>query len=312
MVEPHEDIDAGDPAVCDHAGFDGGACPAGGVPPFAPQVLAGTEDNAAGSYSPFDLRITPQGRRTGDHGVRLAVPARADRQPLRGRVVLGSGRRGGPCQTGVPAGSRTLVPAGERNRIYDRRSGRRLGARAGAGQDYSVEDSKGRRSRSWRSPRAHVGPFDLGTVVVHLPLDINPETAAVSIPAGPADQIPHIIKGIVIHVREIHAYINRQKFMLNPTNCTPLTLLHNRDRLGSQTSPTRPMTRRSQRSLRSRPLTARTLASNRPSRSRPPARPRAKTAPASTSSWPTRAARLGRRRTSAQSRLTYPGSYPRA
>ena len=26
---------------------------------------------------------------------------------------------------------------------------------------------------------AHVGPFDLGTVVVHLPLDINPETAAV-------------------------------------------------------------------------------------------------------------------------------------
>ena len=45
---------------------------------------------------------------------------------------------------------------------------------------------------------AHVGPFDLGTVVVHLPMDINPETAAVSIPSGAANQIPHIIKGIVI------------------------------------------------------------------------------------------------------------------
>ena len=70
---------------------------------------------------------------------------------------------------------------------------------------------------------AHVGPFDLGTVVVHFPLDINPETAAVTIPAGPADQIPHIIKGIVIHVREIRVYIDRQNFMLNPTSCNPQT-----------------------------------------------------------------------------------------
>jgi hypothetical protein len=71
---------------------------------------------------------------------------------------------------------------------------------------------------------AHVGPFDLGTVVVHFPLQINPETAVVSIPAGPADQIPHIIKGIVVHVREIRAYINRERFMLNPTSCDPLSL----------------------------------------------------------------------------------------
>ena len=70
---------------------------------------------------------------------------------------------------------------------------------------------------------ADVGPFDLGTVVVHLPLDINPETAQVSIPSGPADQIPHIIKGIVIHVRDIRVYINRQDFMLNPTSCDPST-----------------------------------------------------------------------------------------
>jgi hypothetical protein len=50
---------------------------------------------------------------------------------------------------------------------------------------------------------AHVGPFDLGTVLVHLPLDINPQTAVVSIPEGPAEQIPHIIKGIVINLRNI-------------------------------------------------------------------------------------------------------------
>ena len=70
---------------------------------------------------------------------------------------------------------------------------------------------------------ADVGPFDLGTVVVHLPLQINPLTAAVSIPAGTADQIPHIIKGIVIHVRDVHVYIDRPNFTLNPTSCNPQT-----------------------------------------------------------------------------------------
>ena len=38
-------------------GVDGGACPSGGEPPFHPQVVAGTENNLAGSYSPFDLHI---------------------------------------------------------------------------------------------------------------------------------------------------------------------------------------------------------------------------------------------------------------
>lgn len=39
-------------------GVGGGACPSGGVPPFNPQMISGTLSNAAGSYSPFDLRIT--------------------------------------------------------------------------------------------------------------------------------------------------------------------------------------------------------------------------------------------------------------
>ena len=38
--------------------FSGGACPTGGVPPFKPEVSAGTLDNNAGSYSPFEIRIT--------------------------------------------------------------------------------------------------------------------------------------------------------------------------------------------------------------------------------------------------------------
>ena len=70
---------------------------------------------------------------------------------------------------------------------------------------------------------AKVGPFDLGTVVIHFPLDINPETADVTIPAGAggADQIPHIIKGIVIHVRDIRVYIGRQRLHPQPDQLRP-------------------------------------------------------------------------------------------
>jgi hypothetical protein len=41
-------------------GFEGGACPSGGVPPFNPQVISGTQSNSAGSYTPFYLRILRQ------------------------------------------------------------------------------------------------------------------------------------------------------------------------------------------------------------------------------------------------------------
>ena len=47
--------------------------------------------------------------------------------------------------------------------------------------------------------------------------------AAVSIPSGAANQIPHIIDGIIIHVRDIRVYIERKDFMINPTNCNPQT-----------------------------------------------------------------------------------------
>ena len=62
--------------------------------------------------------------------------------------------------------------------------------------------------------------------MIHFPLDINPETAdAVIIPASPADRIPRIIKGIVVHVRSVRVYVTRNNFRCsNPTSCNPSAL----------------------------------------------------------------------------------------
>ncbi len=63
---------------------------------------------------------------------------------------------------------------------------------------------------------AKVGPFDLGTVVIRFALDINPTTAQVEVSGAQSEAIPHIMRGIVVHVREIRVYMDREKFIDQP------------------------------------------------------------------------------------------------
>jgi hypothetical protein len=40
------------------SGPDNSPCPTGGLPPFHPELLAGTLNNAAGRFSPFNVKLT--------------------------------------------------------------------------------------------------------------------------------------------------------------------------------------------------------------------------------------------------------------
>jgi hypothetical protein len=55
--------------------------------------------------------------------------------------------------------------------------------------------------------------------VIRFALRINPITAQVEVDASGSDPIPHIIRGIVVHVRDIRVYIDRPSFIENPTSC---------------------------------------------------------------------------------------------
>ena len=63
---------------------------------------------------------------------------------------------------------------------------------------------------------AQAGPFDLGTVAVRSAIQVDPETAQVSVTS---DQFPQILQGIPIDYRHIHIGVDRAGFMLNPTSC---------------------------------------------------------------------------------------------
>ncbi|HWX88295.1 MAG TPA: hypothetical protein VNX67_08975, partial [Solirubrobacteraceae bacterium] len=65
---------------------------------------------------------------------------------------------------------------------------------------------------------------DLGTVVIRFALRINPLTAQVEVDSSGSDAIPHIIRGIVVHVRDIRVYMDRPKFIVNPTSCNTMMI----------------------------------------------------------------------------------------
>jgi len=63
---------------------------------------------------------------------------------------------------------------------------------------------------------AIAGPFDLGNVVVRVPLFVDPETAQVH---TRTDALPDVYGGTKLDIRSIFLNLNRKEFTLNGTNC---------------------------------------------------------------------------------------------
>jgi hypothetical protein len=67
---------------------------------------------------------------------------------------------------------------------------------------------------------AAVGPFSLGNVIVRTGIEVDPITARVTV----AGEVPTIVKGIPVRMKALTVAINRQGFLVNPTNCGALSV----------------------------------------------------------------------------------------
>ena len=65
---------------------------------------------------------------------------------------------------------------------------------------------------------AVAGPFDLGTVTVRSRIEVDPNTAAVTITSDP---IPQLGKGVPAEIKQLYVTVNRPGFQFNPTSCDP-------------------------------------------------------------------------------------------
>jgi hypothetical protein len=63
---------------------------------------------------------------------------------------------------------------------------------------------------------AKAGPFNLGTVVTRSTININQTTARVTAEST----LPTIVKGVPLRMRSLSVNVNRQGFLINPTNCS--------------------------------------------------------------------------------------------
>jgi hypothetical protein len=205
-----------------NTGPEGQGCPSG-TPPFHPGLEAGTLNNAAGTYSPFVTHITrkdseqeitrfsiklPTGLIAKLKGVSECSDAAVAAAKARETEGGASEEEAHPsCPANSEVGH-TLVGTGVGSVL----------AYAG-GKLYLAGPYHGSPISLVSVNYAKVGPFDLGTVVVRFALDVNHETAEVSVDGATSDPIPHIVDGIPIHLRDIRAYVSRPNFTLNPTSC---------------------------------------------------------------------------------------------
>jgi hypothetical protein len=204
-------------------GPEGQPCPSGGLPPFHPVLEAGTQSNAAGTYSPFYVHMTRKDSEQeithfsiklppGVVGKLAGIPFCPDAAiaAAKAREHEGGGQEelnSPSCSTASEVGH-TLVGSGVGNVLA-----------YAPGKMYLAGPYHGSALSLVSITAAKVGPFDLGTVVVRFALRINPETAEVFVDATGSDPIPHIVDGIPVHLRDIRAYVDRPNFVLNPTGC---------------------------------------------------------------------------------------------
>jgi hypothetical protein len=220
------------------SGVREGACPAGGAPPFKPQVIAYPEHANGGAYSPFYLRIIREDGEQeitrfsttlppGLSGNLTGIPFCPEADIEAAKSVTGAEEEERPsCPVASEIGH-TIVSAGVGTVLAQN-----------PGKVYLAGPYHGAPLSIVSITSAKVGPFDLGTVVIRFALDINPTTAQVEVSGAQSDPIPHILRGIVVHVREIRVYMDREKFIINPTSCNPLAVTDTID--GSGADPANP------------------------------------------------------------------------
>jgi hypothetical protein len=221
---------AGGPPVTSNSSFqiitgpNAGPCPTGGLPPFKPGLDAGTLNNAAGRFSPFNLRLSRTDSEQeftrfsiklppGITGKLAGIPYCPD------AAIAAAKARTGPHGGAEELASPSCPAASE---IGTTIAGAGVGPSLAyaPGKLYLAGPYNGSNLSMVAITAGRVGPFDLGTVVIRQAFKIDPETAEVFIDSVGSDPIPHIIKGIPVHLRDIRAYVNRPSFVLNPTDCT--------------------------------------------------------------------------------------------
>jgi hypothetical protein len=195
----------------------GGSCPKTlGERKFTPGYTAASDSTAAAKFSPFKVNISRGDGQQEIKAVNVTLPkglvGRLAGIPYCGEAEIaaaaasaGKAQLANPsCSSNSAVGS-VVTKAGTGNAPLSLN-----------GTAYLAGPYKGAPLSLAIMTPAVAGPYDLGTVVVRVALNINPLTAQVN---AVSDPIPNVFGGVKLDIRSIDLNMNRYQFMLNPTNC---------------------------------------------------------------------------------------------
>lgn len=178
---------------------------------FAPELEAGTVSARAGSYSPFVMTLTRQDGEANPQSLAVHLPqgllAKLAGVPLCPEEAAATASCPAGSQVGTVAASAGVGGAP----LWIPQPGKAPTAA------YLAGPYKGAPYSVITRVPAQAGPFDLGTVVNRAGIYIDPETAVATIKTDP---LPQILEGVPIAYRTIHVAVTRDKFTLNPTDCS--------------------------------------------------------------------------------------------
>jgi hypothetical protein len=195
----------------------GGTCPKTlASRPFLPAYTAKPDNSQGGAFSPFRVHI---GRTDGQQEVKLVnvtfpkgLTAKLAGVPYCSEAAISAaaGRSGVAEQKAPSCGTASLIG----RTVTD--SGTGPNPLKLAGNVYLAGPYKGAALSAVSITPAVSGPFDLGTVVVRIALNVDPTTAQIH---AVSDVIPDVFGGVKLDIRTIDFNVDRPGFMVNPTNC---------------------------------------------------------------------------------------------
>jgi hypothetical protein len=201
-------------------GPHGALCPGRNLP-FNPRLAAGTTTPVAGKHSSFILKLD---RDDGDQylgDLNFSMPPGLTGS-LRGITycpeasIAAAATRPGRTEQALPS-----CPASSQVGTTNVAAGPGSHPFHAVGKMYLAGPLKGRPLSLVAITPALAGPYDYGTVVVRVGVDVDKTDAHV---IAVSDTVPSIIGGIPIRMRSIQVNIDKPEFMINPTNCSPFSV----------------------------------------------------------------------------------------
>jgi len=195
----------------------GGACPktmAGR--PFAPGFSAKPKSDQAKTFTPFSTHISRPPGQQELKGLDLTLPDGATAK-LKGvpyctpDAIEKTEKRSGAAEK-----KNAACPKESRVGVASVQAGTGPKPLEIEGKAYLAGRYKGAPLSIVVVTPALAGPFDLGNVVVRVPLFVDPESAQVK---PRTNDIPDVYGGTKLDVRSVFLNVNRDDFTLNGTNC---------------------------------------------------------------------------------------------